>query len=92
MNAGAYGGETKDILVKVKYLDEDLEEKELLNNDLMFGYRHSIFCEHSEMIILEAELKLEKDLEDNVNSKIDEMMKDRIEKQPVNYPSARKYV
>ena len=92
MNAGAYGGETKDILVKTKYLDKNLEVKELLNKDQKFGYRHSIFCENSEMIILEAEFKLEKDIEENVNYRIDEMMKNRIEKQPINFPSARKYI
>ena len=91
MNAGAYGGETKDILKKVKFLDENLEIKELSNKELDFSYRHSIFCEKSKYIILEAELKLENDIEENVNSRIDEMMKDRIGKQPINFPSARKY-
>lgn len=91
MNAGAYGGETKDILEKVTFLDENLEIKELSNNELDFSYRHSIFCENSKYIILEAELKLEKDVEENINSRIDEMMKDRIGKQPINFPSARKY-
>ena len=92
MNAGAYGGETKDILEKVVILDENLDIKELSNNELDFSYRHSIFCEKSEYIILESELKLEKDTEENVNSRIDEMMKDRIGKQPINFPSARKYI
>ena len=91
MNAGAYGGETKDILERVTFLNENLEIKVLSNEELDFSYRHSIFCEKTKWIILEAELKLEKDLEENVNSRIDEMMKNRIEKQPINFPSARKY-
>lgn len=88
MNCGAYGGEIKDILVKTTYLDENLEIKEMLNEELHFDYRHSIFSEKPEYIVLEAELQLEKDLEENINSRIDEMMKQRLEKQPTNYPSA----
>lgn len=88
MNAGAYGGEIKDILVKTTYLNENLEIKEFSNEAQKFSYRHSIFCENPDFIILETELKLEKDLEENINSRIDEMMKNRIEKQPINYPSA----
>lgn len=91
MNAGAYGGEIKDILVKTTYLDENLEVKEFSNEVQDFSYRHSVFCENPDFIILEAELKLEKDLEENINSRIDEMMKKRIENQPINYPSARKH-
>lgn len=92
MNAGAYGGETKDILEKVVFLDENLDIKELSSKELDFSYRHSIFCENTKYIILEVELKLEKDLEENINAKIDEMMKDRIGKQPIDFPSARKYI
>lgn len=88
MNAGAFGGEIKNILVKTKYLDENLEIKEFTNEQQCLEYRHSIFCENPNLIILEAEFKLEKDIEENINSRIDEMMKIRIEKQPINYPSA----
>ena len=88
MNAGAYGGEIKDILVKTTYLNENLEIKEILSNDQDLSYRHSIFCDKSDFIILEAEFKLENDLVENINCRIDEMMKSRIEKQPINYPSA----
>lgn len=88
MNAGAFGGEIKDILVKTKYLDENLEVKELSAEEQDLRYRHSIFCNNPKLIILESEFKLDKDSEENVNSRIDEMMKTRIEKQPTNYPSA----
>lgn len=88
MNAGAFGGEIKDILVKTTYLDENLETKEFSNEEQDLRYRYSIFCDNPNLIILEAEFKLNKDLEENVNSRIDEMMKTRIEKQPTNYPSA----
>lgn len=88
MNAGAYGGEIKNIIEKTIFLDENLEIKEFSNSDQKFDYRYSIFCEKNELIILEAEFKLENDLEININSRIDEMMKKRIEKQPITYPSA----
>lgn len=88
MNAGAFGGEIKDILVKTKYLDENLEVQELTSGEQDLSYRHSIFCNQPNWIILEAEFQLEKDEEENVNSRIDEMMKTRLEKQPTDYPSA----
>ena len=88
MNAGAYGGEIKDILVDVTFLDENLELKKFSNEEADLSYRHSIFCNNTKLIILEAKFKLEKDLSENINSKIDELMKSRIEKQPINYPSA----
>lgn len=88
MNAGAFDGEIKDILVKTTYLDENLEVREFTNDQQDLRYRHSIFSDNPEFIILEAEFQLNKDLEENVNCRIDEMMKIRIEKQPVNYPSA----
>ena len=88
MNAGAFGGEIKDILVKTTYLDENLDVKEFSNEEQDLSYRHSIFCGLPKLIILEAEFQLEKDSEENVNTRIDEMMKTRIEKQPINYPSA----
>lgn len=88
MNAGAYGGEIKDILVEAAYLDENLEIKHISNENMNLSYRHSMFCENSNFIIVEAKFKLEKDLSENITLKIDELMKSRIEKQPLNYPSA----
>lgn len=88
MNAGAYGGEIKDILVEATYLDENLEIKHISNENMNLSYRHSMFCEKSNFIIVEAKFKLEKDLSENITLKIDELMKSRIEKQPLNYPSA----
>lgn len=88
MNAGAFNGEIKNILTKTTFLDEDLNIKTFSNEEQKFGYRHSIFSEKPNLIILEAELQLKKDMKENVNQKIDEMMKIRIEKQPIDYPSA----
>lgn len=88
MNAGAYGSEIKDILTEVTYLDENLEIKKEVNKNLDFSYRYSKFCKNKKLIVLEAKFQLEEDSIENINSKIDELMKSRIEKQPINYPSA----
>ena len=88
MNAGAFGGEMKDILAKTTYLDENFEIKELSNSEQDLSYRHSIFCNNPKWIVLEAELKLEKDDKDTINYRIEELIKTRMEKQPMENPSA----
>jgi len=88
MNAGAFGSEIKDVLVKTKYLDNHLEIKELSNEEQKLEYRKSIFCEQPEWVILETELQLEKDLVENIHHRMEEMMQCRREKQPLENPSA----
>lgn len=88
MNAGAYGGEFKDIVVKTKCMDEDGNIKVLSNEDQMFSYRHSIFSEEK-LIILETELLLNiEDNSDEIRRKMAEYLESRKAKQPLNYPSA----
>lgn len=87
MNAGAYGGEMKDIVKSVRLMDTDGNIFNFSNEDMKFGYRKSILSK-SDYIVLGAEIELEKgDYEE-----IKEMMKDfsnrRITKQPLNLPSA----
>ena len=87
MNAGAYGGEMKDIVKSVRLMDTDGNIFNFSNEDMQFGYRKSILSK-SDYIVLDAEIELEKgDYEE-----IKEMMKDfsnrRITKQPLNLPSA----
>ena len=86
MNAGAYGSEIKDIIVNTTVLDKDGKIKVLKSSEQEFGYRTSIFGKN-EYIILEAEFRLNKDDIQNINSRIDENMKSRIEKQPLDFPS-----
>jgi UDP-N-acetylmuramate dehydrogenase len=86
MNAGAYGREMKDVVEKTTYLDEDGNVKVFSNEEQNFEYRSSIFKD-KKYIILEVELKLNKDDETQINIRIDEMMKNRIEKQPIDFPS-----
>ena len=88
MNAGAYGGEIKDLVESVTYLDYDTFEIKTINNkDCDFSYRHSIFC-NNKNIILNAILKLSKGNKEEINSKMNEYAKSRKEKQPLEYPSA----
>ena len=87
MNAGAYKQEIKDTLVSVKYLDENGEIVEKLNEDLHLGYRTSMF-EEEPHIIIEATFKLEHGDVEEIQNKIEFMTNARREKQPVEYPSA----
>lgn len=87
MNAGAYGSEMKDIVIKTTYLDENYNIKTISNEEQVFEYRDSIFKSKS-YIILETHLKLKKEGISEITARIDELMKNRIEKQPVDFPSA----
>ena len=87
MNAGAYKQEVKDTLVSAKYLDENGNIVEKLNDELELGYRTSMF-ENKPYIILEATFKLENGDAEEIEKKIEEMTISRREKQPIEYPSA----
>lgn len=88
MNAGAYCGEMKDIVTSVTYLDyETLRIKEITNEECNFSYRHSTFCENKNVII-STTLKLQKNNKAEIETKMDEYMQSRKEKQPLEYPSA----
>ncbi|MBP3707633.1 MAG: UDP-N-acetylmuramate dehydrogenase [Clostridia bacterium] len=88
MNAGAHGGEFKDIVVKTKCLDEYGNVHILKNDEQRFSYRHSIFSEEN-LIILETELKLNLEKDSNaIKVKMAENLEFRKNKQPLNYPSA----
>ena len=90
MNAGAYGGEMKDIVIDVKYLDTDsMEVHSLKNEELEFDYRKSIFQgKLSNAFILEANLKVTKGNKEEIEAKMVANMESRNSKQPVNQPSA----
>ena len=87
MNAGAYLSDVSNVLEKVDILDENLEFKTLLNKDLNYSYRHSIFME-KDWIILKAYFKLEKKDKDVIISLINDRKQRRIASQPLEYPSA----
>ena len=87
MNAGAYGGELKDIIQDVTYLNEKNDMVIIQNSECNFSYRHSLFSDKN-YIILECNLKLHKDTKENIKNKLDENLQSRKEKQPIEYPSA----
>lgn len=85
MNAGAYGGEMKDVVVKSYALDLRLNEKEVTDHN--FGYRKSVYRETGD-IILGAEIKLEKGDAAKIKAEMSSLAEKRREKQPVDMPSA----
>lgn len=87
MNAGAYGGEMKDVVISAKVMDENGEIIELLKGELEFGYRTSAILKKN-YILLEATLKLEKGEKEVIREKITELSNRRKDKQPLEFPSA----
>ncbi len=86
MNAGAYGGEMKQVITKVKLLDNDLNIIELSSKEMDFGYRTSI-VQKNNYIVLEAEFELENKPTQEILDTMKELMARRKAKQPLNYPS-----
>lgn len=87
MNAGAYGGEMKDVIIEVKYLDESGEVCTVSGENCDFGYRHSCFTD-TQKIILSAKMKLSHDDPDEIRTRINELSAKRVAKQPVDKASA----
>ena len=88
MNAGAYGGEIKDIAKSAKIISRDtLELKEVGLSDMGLSYRHSAFQENGD-IILSVELSLEEGNKSEIESTMKDLAKKRNSKQPVQFPSA----
>ena len=87
MNAGAYGGEMKDIITSVLVMDEFGEKKELSARELDFSYRHSCIPE-KRYIVLQITMRLRKGCTDEIRAKMSELREMRISKQPLEYPSA----
>ena len=86
MNAGAYGGEMKDVLKSVTYTDGKGNIITLDKEDLKLSYRHSVFMEKP-LYILSAEFAMEKGDGDEIRAKMADNMARRKEKQPLEYPS-----
>ena len=86
MNAGAYGGEMKDVVVSVKVLQEG-EVREYSCEEMDFSYRHSRVLKE-DMIVLEVTMNLIPGEEQDILSRMKELNSRRVEKQPLNFPSA----
>lgn len=87
MNAGAYGGEMKDVLFKCDHLSADGVFSSYSDSELELSYRHSVYSK-SDKIITALYLKLRKGDKDEIKAKMDELMGKRRDKQPLEYPSA----
>lgn len=87
MNAGAYGGEMKDVLVSATVCDRKGNISELSNEELELGYRTSII-QKKNYIVLEATLKLMPGNEEDIRAKMKDYNGRRREKQPLEYGSA----
>ena len=88
MNAGAYGGEIKDVVRSVRVMDPDgTYLRTVSNEDMHFAYRHSM-AEDEGILILSAEMHLTEDDPDKISARVAELQFKRNSKQPVNYPSA----
>ena len=87
MNAGAYGGEMKDVLQSVTVLTDKGEVKGLAKEELELGYRTSVIAKKG-YIVLEAVIGLQKGEKEKIQAVMDELKEKRVTKQPLEYPSA----
>ena len=87
MNAGAYGGEMKDVLLSVTALAADGEFLTIPKDRLELGYRTSVFARKG-YIVVEALLELKEGSKEAIRQKMEELREKRITKQPLEYPSA----
>ena len=87
MNAGAYGGEMKQIVESAEVLTAEGEVLELSAGELGMGYRTSVIS-RNDYVALSAVLKLEKGDQKTIRARMDELKEKRVEKQPLEYGSA----
>ena len=87
MNAGAYGGEMKDIVQNVTVLTREGEIRKLEKEELGFGYRASVIKDRG-YVVLGAELMLVPGDKEEILARMQELKNKRVEKQPLEYPSA----
>ena len=87
MNAGAYGGEMKDVLVEATVLTQDGSILTLSNEELQLGYRTSVVSE-KQYLVLDATIELQKGKREEILAKMDDLAQRRRDKQPLEYPSA----
>lgn len=87
MNAGAYGGEMKDVIEWVEVLDENLELKRYTNEEMHFEYRKSI-VEPRGLIVIRCKMRLKHGDQEQINSIMADLTQKRKTKQPLHLPSA----
>ena len=87
MNAGAYGGEMKDVLLTCEHVDKNGNVGSLSGDELKLSYRHSAYYDNG-CIITGLYLKLKKGNPSDIKAKMDDLIGRRKDKQPLEYPSA----
>ncbi|MFA5524201.1 MAG: UDP-N-acetylmuramate dehydrogenase [Tissierellales bacterium] len=87
MNAGAYGGEMKDVVTKALCLDTDGNFIEYENKDIDFGYRQSR-VQSENLFVVRVEMELKEGKYEDIKAYMDELTKKRTSKQPLHLPSA----
>lgn len=87
MNAGAYGGQMSDVLVKCEHILPDGSLDSFSGDELGLGYRHSVYSD-SDFVIVSLTLRLQKGNSDEIRAKMDDLIQRRKDKQPLEYPSA----
>ena len=87
MDAGAYGGEMKQVVQQVTALDRTGQIIQLSNREMNFSYRHSTALEQ-QLIVLSAELELTAKDPAEIKAQMDDLSAKRRSKQPLQYPSA----
>ena len=87
MNAGAYGGEMKDIVKSVKLMDTDGNIGKFTNEQMEFEYRKSILT-RKDYIVLSATIELQNGIEEEIRATMREYTQKRVSTQPLNKPSA----
>ena len=87
MNAGAYGGEMKDVVSRINHIDKKGNVGSFSGDELDFSYRHSAYSD-SDLVITSVVFNLQKGDKNEIESKMTELMGRRVNKQPLEYPSA----
>lgn len=87
MNAGAYGGELKDVILSVTALNKDNEIVVFKNGECDFSYRHSLFMQNG-FTVISADFLLKKGEKEAIAKEMEDVLLRRKTKQPLEYPSA----
>ncbi|MEN6325209.1 MAG: UDP-N-acetylmuramate dehydrogenase [Syntrophomonas sp.] len=87
MNAGAYGGEMKDVLTEVTAINHNSDIKKYTPDEMSMAYRKSIFQLNGDTVI-SAVIQLHKDKKESIQAQMDDYACRRREKQPLEFPSA----
>ncbi len=87
MNAGAYGGEIKDVISRADHVDKSGNIGSFEKEELQMSYRHSVYSD-KEYYITGALFVLQKGNKDEIKAKMDELIGKRFDKQPMDKPSA----